>query len=695
MSNISLNYAQIIDPLSFKSINLAKIYIGEYGTLPNPANASTWKQAYFVNSDGTRTAASQPIRTNASGYAVDGSGNIKTIQVDGGYSLLVQDQLSVTKFSQACSAANSGAVLEFDTIAGFTGALDGSVCYFKGRDTVGDGGGGPLRFLAGSTATANGVTVYAVNGGRLVREGWSVFGVNVKWAGAKGDGVTDDTAAIQLAVNSIGTGGGQVNFPKGIYRTGPLTIPGDRFISIVGELSGLRTGASTLVFTHTDGRPCIDLGASRTKAYGLYNLKIEANAQTGHGVQNTSSGEAYCAIENVWVQSAGGDGFHLENVFIFRGRNMVAEACGGHGIYGDNVNDCEFLGVDLTRCGGYSAYIKSGVSNRITGNGDAASLGGFYVEEGQANDLRVYYETPTSTYSMVGVKFGAKTTGNRALLWQSHSCSVVDYGVGNMIDTGRGSFSVNQRRLVTNIGNANFEQGAVGAAVTNWFSGSTPAATFVNDSVGVTGQRSMKIAFPAGTSYANEFTASIASTVVGDKLYIEFWAKSDRELSAGSLQGEYVQMELVGDSTAWPKFYFIFHADTRWRKYQAVLTVTTAGTNVRPRFKAVNIASTVNVNIADLVFTKSLQELGSNLYGSKTFDPVAAADGNGQSTNITVNGAAPGDFVQASFSNDLQGMILTAWVSSANTVTCWFQNESGGSLDLPSGTLRVIVTKAS
>lgn len=104
MSNISLNHAQIIDPVSFKSINLAKIYIGEYGTLPNPANAATWKQAYFVNSDGTRTAASQPIRTNAAGYAVDGSGNIKTIQVDGGYSLLVQDQFSATKFSTAKAA---------------------------------------------------------------------------------------------------------------------------------------------------------------------------------------------------------------------------------------------------------------------------------------------------------------------------------------------------------------------------------------------------------------------------------------------------------------------------------------------------------------------------------------------------------------------------------------------------------------
>lgn len=101
MSNVQLGYTQVIDPISFKSIPSGKIYIGEYGTLPNPANAGTWKQAYFVNSDGTRTAASQPIATNAAGYAVDGSGNIKSVQVDGQYSILVQSSLGVTKFSSA------------------------------------------------------------------------------------------------------------------------------------------------------------------------------------------------------------------------------------------------------------------------------------------------------------------------------------------------------------------------------------------------------------------------------------------------------------------------------------------------------------------------------------------------------------------------------------------------------------------
>jgi hypothetical protein len=38
-------------------------------------------------------------------------------------------------------------------------------------------------------------------------------------------------------------------------------------------------------------------------------------------------------------------------------------------------------------------------------------------------------------------------------------------------------------------------------------------------------------------------------------------------------------------------------------------------------------------------------------------------------------------------------MTLTAWVSAANTVSVRFQNESGGALDLASGTLRVRVEK--
>jgi len=58
---------------------------------------------------------------------------------------------------------------------------------------------------------------------------------------------------------------------------------------------------------------------------------------------------------------------------------------------------------------------------------------------------------------------------------------------------------------------------------------------------------------------------------------------------------------------------------------------------------------------------------------------------------VTCTGAALGGFASASFSLDLQGITLSAYVSATNTVSVRFQNESGGTLDLASGTLKVRV----
>jgi len=78
-------------------------------------------------------------------------------------------------------------------------------------------------------------------------------------------------------------------------------------------------------------------------------------------------------------------------------------------------------------------------------------------------------------------------------------------------------------------------------------------------------------------------------------------------------------------------------------------------------------------------------------FNSAVYDPVpgALADGAGATTTVAVPGAALGDFALASFSVSIAGMTLTAWVSAADVVSVRFQNESGGSLDLASGTLRV------
>lgn len=61
------------------------------------------------------------------------------------------------------------------------------------------------------------------------------------------------------------------------------------------------------------------------------------------------------------------------------------------------------------------------------------------------------------------------------------------------------------------------------------------------------------------------------------------------------------------------------------------------------------------------------------------------------STTVTLTGAALGDIALASFSLDLQGLELSAYVSSANTVTCLLVNNSASAVNLAEGTLRVAV----
>ena len=79
------------------------------------------------------------------------------------------------------------------------------------------------------------------------------------------------------------------------------------------------------------------------------------------------------------------------------------------------------------------------------------------------------------------------------------------------------------------------------------------------------------------------------------------------------------------------------------------------------------------------------------LLGEATYNPANLVDGAGVTTTVAVPGATLGQFAQASFSLDTQGITVTAWVSAADVVSVRFQNETGGAIDLGSGTLKVKV----
>jgi len=145
-----------------------------------------------------------------------------------------------------------------------------------------------------------------------------VFNVKDGKYGAKGDGTTDDTAAIQAAIDAaIAAGGGRVVLPQGTYRTTASldfsSMKGSpRGVSFEGagrgDIFGTTLFATRIDSDHTG--PCI-------KAYGelagATNLFIANLVLKGFGIKHLQNIGSNYSIDFDYVWS----GFELDKIFIW------------------------------------------------------------------------------------------------------------------------------------------------------------------------------------------------------------------------------------------------------------------------------------------------------------------------------------------------------------------------------------------
>lgn len=75
--------------------------------------------------------------------------------------------------------------------------------------------------------------------------------------------------------------------------------------------------------------------------------------------------------------------------------------------------------------------------------------------------------------------------------------------------------------------------------------------------------------------------------------------------------------------------------------------------------------------------------------GTATYDPPSLTNATEAATTVTVTGAVLGDICAASFSLSTAGVKLSATITAADTATVIFRNDTGGTVDLASGTLKV------
>ncbi len=96
-------------------------------------------------------------------------------------------------------------------------------------------------------------------------------------------------------------------------------------------------------------------------------------------------------------------------------------------------------------------------------------------------------------------------------------------------------------------------------------------------------------------------------------------------------------------------------------------------------------------NVAD-----ELVQSPSTFYYSAAFDAASVADAETKGADVTVAGVALGDIVLGvSLAVDVVDLTLDAQVTAANTVTVTLNNNTNGTVDLASATLRLLVLNVS
>ncbi|MDF2722335.1 MAG: hypothetical protein K0Q59_2010 [Paenibacillus sp.] len=155
-----------------------------------------------------------------------------------------------------------------------------------------------------STADNTGLVIVSTAGLRYKR---SYTGeLNAKWFGAKGDGTTNDTTALQAAISAMPAA--TIVIPAGTYLVGELTV--SSHITLLGLGNVVIKGSVT-------GGAVISLQASSTKI-ALQSFKVDAALVSKSGIV-INSGCSQVTIDSVEVANVNGDttrggyGILLEN----------------------------------------------------------------------------------------------------------------------------------------------------------------------------------------------------------------------------------------------------------------------------------------------------------------------------------------------------------------------------------------------
>jgi hypothetical protein len=222
--------------------------------------------------------------------------------------------------------------------------------------------------------------------------------INVKNFGAKGDGVTDDTLAIQSAIDSLSqTGGGRIFFPIGTYKITSAINISKKFIIIDGEgkkSTIYNTGTtSSIIFQDSDQIVIKNIGID-----GIGGI-AGVNAINLHGIEFINT--HHVKLDNVSIMYNGGHGIYLHGgawCYSIIACNITQNKL-------DGINSVSPSGASNNQNGNNMSVINTSLlqngGNGISWKASGLNISGCGIELNQLSGILI--DTQSSTLSAYGI----------------------------------------------------------------------------------------------------------------------------------------------------------------------------------------------------------------------------------------------------------------------------------------------------